>query len=82
MTIQGCSSVVKEGYAKGVILPHLTILVEFNIFALEEPDSWIQSIQLRPVLNTRQVPRLVHYPNKHHAFWEKLLQFSEDAGEP
>lgn len=32
-------SVVKEGSAKGVILPHLTILVDFNTFAVEAPDS-------------------------------------------
>lgn len=76
------SSVLKEGFAKGVILPHLAIFVELNPLALEASDSWIQSIQLWPVLNTRQAPCLVHHPNKHNAFWEKLLQLSEDAGEP
>lgn len=72
---------VKEGFTKEVILPHLTTSVEFNTFALEALDSWIQSIQLWPVLNTRPVPHLIHHPHKYHFFWEKLLQLSEDAGE-
>lgn len=50
------------------------------MFSLEAPDSWIQSIQLWSVLNTWQVSHLIHHPNEHHTFWEKLLQLSEDAG--